>query len=277
MQELSLGYSPCPNDTYIFYALTHDKLGRHGLRFRERLEDVETLNQLALEGVLDVTKISCHALCFLRDQYWVLRSGGALGRGCGPLLVARDLQHVSELKGKRVALPGPYTTAALLFRLLRCDFGEEIFLPFHEIMNAVKNGEVDAGVIIHESRFTYHSYGLKMLMDLGEWWEQETGHPIPLGCIVARRSLGASVVRAVEGIVKDSIAYAGAHLEEVKRYVRRHSQEMSEEVCAAHIALYVNNYSFDLGRDGQTAIDVLLRRAEAIGLVPTSKNTWLIK
>jgi 1,4-dihydroxy-6-naphthoate synthase len=272
MNVLTLGYSPCPNDTHIFYALVHGRVECRGLAFRERLEDVETLNSLALRGTLDVSKVSCHALGFLRDEYCVLRAGAALGRGCGPLVVARDYSGMDELKGKRVALPGRYTTASLLFRLSCYDFAETVFLPFHMIMDAVARGEVDAGVIIHESRFTYESCGLTKLMDLGEWWEQETGHPIPLGCVVARRSLGAAFLSDMEHVLRDSIVYANGRPSEAKDYIRGHSREMSNEVCAAHIGLYVNDYSLDLGSDGEAALNALLHRAETSGLVPKSSK-----
>ncbi len=277
MNALTLGYSPCPNDTHIFYALAHGRVECGGLRFRERLEDVETLNQFALTGVLDVSKVSCHVLGFIRDEYCVLRAGGALGRGCGPLVVARDYTSMDELKGKRVALPGRYTTASLLFHLFGSDFGEAVFLPFHMIMNAVRKGEVDAGVIIHESRFTYASYGLKKVVDLGDWWEKETGLPIPLGCVVARRSLGRATLSGMELLLRDSILYANEHPAEVNGYIRQHAQEMNDEVCAAHINLYVNDFSLELGREGESALETLLVMAESRGLIPKSYNELLIK
>lgn len=277
MQTLTLGYSPCPNDTYIFYALTHGKIDCNGLQFRERLEDVETLNRLTLEKELDVSKVSCHALGFIRDEYCVLRTGAALGRGCGPLVVARDYGRMEELKGKRVALPGRHTTASLLFGLYGSGCGELVFLPFHMIMDAVARGEVDAGVIIHESRFTYASYGLNKVMDLGDWWERDTGHPIPLGCIVARRSLGCRTLSGIERMLRESICYADGNPSDVKGYIRDHSQEMSDEVCAAHIELYVNDYTLGLGEEGESAMEALLARAEASGLVPVSNKKLFIK
>ena len=277
MQRLTLGYSPCPNDTHIFYALAHRRVVRKDLSFTERLEDVETLNRLALEGALDVSKVSCHALGLVRDEYCVLRAGGAMGKGCGPLVVARDFTCMSELKGKRVALPGRFTTASLLFQLYGSGCGEAVFMPFHKIMEAVGKGEVDAGVIIHESRFTYASLGLRKVADLGEWWEMETGHPIPLGCVIARRSLGKARLSGLESLLRESIFYAAENPGEVHDYIRRHSQEMSEDVCAAHIRLYVNEYSMDLGREGESALKALLARAEAKGLVPNSEKTLFIK
>ena len=265
-----MGYSPCPNDTFIFYALVHGLVNSAGYSFAERLEDVETLNQLALQGELDITKISYHLLGFVRKDYCLLRSGGALGRGCGPLVVSRRFTAMEELKGKRIAVPGRYTTAYLLLRLFDPELDNIVLLPFHEIMGAVARDEVDAGVIIHESRFTYADYSLIQLLDLGEWWEQETGHPIPLGGIVAKRSLGHDSLAAIDRALKASVEYAYAHPGEANAYIRAHSQEMSTEVCAAHIALYVNSFSLDLGSEGEAAVSALLARAEASGLVPPS-------
>jgi 1,4-dihydroxy-6-naphthoate synthase len=270
MLNISLGYSPCPNDTFIFYPLVHGLVGDPQFSFRERLEDVETLNRLALAGELDITKISFHLLGFIRKEYCLLRSGGALGRGCGPLVVSRRFTDMGELKGKRVAVPGRYTTACLLLRLFDPELDNILFLPFHEIMGAVASGQVDAGVIIHESRFTYPEYGLTRLLDLGEWWEKETGHPIPLGGIVAKRSLGEEAVAAIDRMLRASVEYGFAHPAEANAYIRAHSQEMSEEVCAAHIKLYVNSFSLNLGSEGEAAVTTLLSRAEAAGLVPLS-------
>jgi 1,4-dihydroxy-6-naphthoate synthase len=272
MQNLTLGYSPCPNDTFIFFPLIHGLVDTYGFRFSERLEDVETLNRLALEKELDISKISFHLLGFIRDDYCLLRSGGALGRGCGPLVVSGNFNDMGELRGKRIAVPGRYTTAYLLLRLFDPSLDNVVFLPFHEIMGAVASGAADAGVIIHESRFTYPGYGLKKLLDLGEWWEGDTGHPIPLGGIVAKRSLGKEKVSAFDRLLRDSVEYSLAHPEEANRYIRAHSQEMSDEVCAAHIRLYVNDFSIDLGNEGEAAVNTLLSRAEAAGLIPHSRQ-----
>jgi 1,4-dihydroxy-6-naphthoate synthase len=270
MPNLSLGYSPCPNDTFIFYPLVHGLVGSKDFSFRERLEDVETLNRLALRGELDITKISFHLLGFIREEYCLLRSGAALGRGCGPLVVSGRFARMGELRGKRIAVPGRYTTAHLLLRLFDPELDNIVFLPFHEIMGAVASGEADAGVIIHESRFTYPEYGLTKLLDLGEWWEKESGHPIPLGGIVAKRSLGRETVDSIDRMLRASVEYGLAHPAEANAYIRSHSREMSAEVCAAHIRLYVNNFSLDLGDDGEAAVATLLSRAEAAGLVPRS-------
>lgn len=266
---LSLGFSPCPNDTFIFNALIH-RLVDSPLRFAERLEDVETLNRLVLERALDVSKISYHLLGHIRDGYCLLRSGGALGRGCGPLVVARQGGDISSLRGKTIAVPGKYTTALLLLRLFDPLLDRFEVMPFDRIMEAVADGVADAGLIIHESRFTYPEHGLVQLLDLGEWWERETGRPIPLGGIVARRSLGKEAIAAIDLALRESVEYAFAHPEAAAGYIRAHSQEMSEEVCASHIGLYVNSFSRDLGSEGAEAVATLLARGEAAGLIPCS-------
>lgn len=273
MKTLTLGFSPCPNDTFIFHALVHGLVDCPGIALAERLEDVETLNRLALDEALDIAKVSFHLLGHIRDNYVLLRSGGAMGRGCGPLVVSARFTGMDQLKGRRIAVPGRYTTASLLLRLFDPHLDDIVHIPFNEIMGAIARGEVDAGVIIHESRFTYQEAGLSRLLDLGEWWERETGRPIPLGGIVARRSLGKEVVLAIESSLRASVAYALAHPAEANDYIRAHSQEMSDEVCAAHVNLYVNNFSLDLGAEGEAAVSALLSRAEAVGLVPRSTRS----
>ncbi|MBI1922263.1 MAG: 1,4-dihydroxy-6-naphthoate synthase [Geobacter sp.] len=274
---LSLGFSPCPNDTFIFHALVHGLVQAGGLKFTERLEDVETLNRLVLDRALDISKISYHLLGHVRDDYCLLRSGGALGRGCGPLLVAGENIDTDRLNGKRIAVPGQYTTAALLLRLFSPFLADIEYMPFHEIMPAVAEGSVDAGVIIHESRFTFQEYGLVKLLDLGEWWEQETGHPIPLGGIVAKRSLGSDIITAVDAALRASVEHAFAHPADSLPYIRAHSQEMSDEVCASHIGLYVNPFSIDLGDEGMAAVKTLLGRAEAAGIIPPYSSPLFCK
>ena len=262
----SLGFSPCPNDTFIFYALVRDRLPG-APRFREILEDIETLNGMAGGGELDVVKVSFHALAHLREKYCLLRSGGALGRGCGPLVVARKALSPGELGRRKVAIPGALTTAALLLRLFAPDSPAPVLLPFHEIMPAVRDGRVDAGVIIHESRFTYPDYGLRQVVDLGEWWEQETGRPIPLGGIAARRKLRAEAIAAIDKALRRSVEYAHAHPEETREYVAAHAQEMERAVVESHIALYVNEFTIDYGSEGTAAIEELMRRAGRAGIV----------
>ncbi|HEY5514453.1 MAG TPA: 1,4-dihydroxy-6-naphthoate synthase [Geomonas sp.] len=273
---LSLGFSPCPNDTFIFHALVHGRVPCGGLSFRERLEDVETLNRLALTGLLDVSKVSYHLMGRILKDYLLLRPGGALGRGCGPLLVAREPLDPAQLKGKRIALPGQFTTAALLLRLFDPSLTDLVYLPFDRIMGAVADGSVAAGVIIHESRFTFASLGLRQVLDLGQWWEAETGHPIPLGGIAARRSLGQETLLALERGLAQSVRYAFDHPGEARPYIRAHSQEMSDEVCDAHIALYVNNFSLGLGGEGEAAVRLLLERAAVAGIIPTSNEPLFV-
>lgn len=269
-QELTLGFSPCPNDTFMFYPLVHNLVDTGGLSYRERLEDVETLNRLALDGVLDISKVSYHAFGHIRSEYALLRSGSALGRGCGPLLVAAGTTSLSELRVKTIAVPGQHTTALLLLKLFDPKLANFIVMPFNEIMDSVLKGNVDAGLIIHESRFTYQGFGLHKLLDLGEWWENETGLPIPLGGIVARRSLGVETIAAVERALRHGVEYARAHPEEAARYIGEHAHEMSPDVCASHIGLYVNDFSADLGNEGIEAISCLMQRAELAGLVEPS-------
>lgn len=268
MQQLTLGYSPCPNDTFIFYGLTHGRIQLAGMTLQERLEDVETLNQLALKKALDLTKISYHALGHLRQDYALLRSGGALGRGCGPLVVSRQPASMSQLKGKRIAIPGRLTTANLLLQLYGAGFEQIVEMPFHRIMAAVADGIVDAGVIIHESRFTYRQQGLLPVLDLGQWWEEDTGSPIPLGGILVRRSLGTSCIRQLDAALRDSVIYAQQHPEQPMAYIRQHAQELSDRVIREHIKLYVNEFSVDLGEAGLQAVRILFERAERRGLIP---------
>jgi 1,4-dihydroxy-6-naphthoate synthase len=267
-RSLSLGYSPCPNDTFIFYAMVHGLLKTPEFTVSERLEDVETLNRLALTRRLDLTKISYHALGHLRSDYALLRSGGALGRGCGPLVVARTETEMAQLRGKPFAVPGRLTTANLLLQLHGAGFEDVRELPFHRIMAAVAQGEVEAGVIIHESRFTFKEHGLVQILDLGQWWEEETGLALPLGGILARRDLGADLIARVDEALRESVAYAFAHPQEPRAYIRAHSQELADEVIENHIALYVNDFTLDLGEEGERAVQELFRRAEARRIIP---------
>lgn len=265
---MQLGYSFCPNDTFIFYALAHGKVATP-FPVTEILEDVETLNRWALEGRLPLTKISYAAYGRLRDKYVALRSGGALGRGVGPLLVAR--KPVDNLVDKRIAIPGKNTTAFMLLSLHTPGF-IPIEMRYDQIMPAVERGEVDAGLIIHESRFTYHRHGLQKVLDLGEWWEGVTGLPLPLGAILARRDLGEQTIRALDKAVRQSLEYAYAHPQETVAYIKQHAQELEDQVIWAHIRTYVNEFSLDLGPEGERAVAELFRRAEARGLITPSTN-----
>lgn len=273
---LTLGFSPCPNDTFIFFALVHGRLAPGRVSFAPPLlADVETLNCWALAGRLDVSKLSFHALGHVLDRYVLLGAGAALGRGCGPLLVARP-GRLPDLAAARIAIPGAYTTAAMLLRLYLPEARRLQIMPFDRIMPAVARGEVDCGVIIHESRFTYREQGLSCLRDLGQWWEEETGLPIPLGCIVARRSLGAETARAVEEAIAASLRWARGHPDASLDYIRAHAQEMNEDVLQRHISLYVNDFSLAMGEEGRAAVAELLRRGREAGIFPAVENApWI--
>ncbi|GGM00711.1 1,4-dihydroxy-6-naphthoate synthase [Deinococcus aerophilus] len=263
---LQLGYSFCPNDTFIFHAL-HAGLVRGPLPVQEVLEDVQTLNDWAVEGRLPMTKISYRAYFEVMDRYVALRAGGALGRGVGPLIVTRG--DVQDLNGRRVASPGALTTAELLLRLVYPEV-EVVRMRYDAVMPAVERGEVDAGLIIHESRFTYPQHGLTRLLDLGAWWEQDTGLPLPLGAILVRRDLAPQLQWALNDAVRASLEYAHAHPEAATAYIREHALEMSDEVMRAHIDLYVNDFSLDVGGEGTRAVQELHRRAVAVGAAPAS-------
>lgn len=257
--KLTLGFSPCPNDTFIFDALVNNKIDTGDLQFEVMLEDVQTLNEWALEGKLDISKISYGALTGILPEYILLNAGGALGKGAGPLLITKvDLKNTETVDDMLVAVPGKNTTAHVLFSLAFPQVKQKKFMIFSDIENAVLNGEVDAGVIIHENRFTYEQKGLKKIMDLGEFWEQQTGYPIPLGGIVMKRSIDESARRQVDELIRQSLAYAYAHYPVISDYVRAHAQEMEETVMRQHIDLYVNNYSLGLGDEGRAAIQKFL-------------------
>ena len=271
MTPLTIGFSPCPNDTFIFNKLVHSAPQPGEPQFAApHLEDVETLNQWAFEQRLDITKLSYHAAAHLLDDYCLLPSGGALGRGCGPLLVSREDYQVSDLVGKRIAIPGRLTTAALLFRLFLPECTDLVEMRFEQIMDAISSGEVGGGVIIHESRFTYQGRGLRCLQDLGQWWEKSSGMPIPLGCIGARRSLGSALIGAVDRQIKASLVWAREHREEGGAYIRHHAQETEMEVIRSHIDLYVNDFSYDLGDEGRRSVEALFARARQEEIIPRS-------
>ncbi|MBM9520150.1 1,4-dihydroxy-6-naphthoate synthase [Desulforhopalus vacuolatus] len=275
MNPLSLGFSPCPNDTFIFHALVHNLVECPVALAEPQLADVELLNQQALAGKLDITKLSFNALGHLLEEYCVLSAGAALGRGCGPLLItpAEHSGGISALAGKKIAIPGRYTTAALLLQMFLSENAagcELVELRFDHIMDAVKSGTVAAGVIIHESRFTYADQGFVCLQDLGEWWERLTGTAIPLGCIAAKRTLGGETIAALERAIAASVRYAFAHPGESLPWIRQHSQELAPEVVQSHISLYVNNWSADLGTEGMAAIETFLERGRTAGVLPPS-------
>jgi 1,4-dihydroxy-6-naphthoate synthase len=256
--QLSLGFSPCPNDTFIFDALVNGKIDTEGLTFEVVLEDVETLNQWAMQGRLDISKISYGVLPLVLDRYRLLEAGGALGKGVGPLLISRAPMPLTAINGCRIAIPGKQTTAHLLFSLAFPQAQKREFMIFSAIEEAVLSGAVDCGVIIHENRFTYAQKGLFKLMDLGEFWEAETGAPIPLGGIVMRRGPEAALMQKVDGLIRKSLEYAFAGYPFLPDYVKDHAQEMDEKVMRQHIDLYVNDYSLALGEEGRKAVRILL-------------------
>jgi 1,4-dihydroxy-6-naphthoate synthase len=272
-----LAYSPCPNDTFIFTPWVEGRIA-DAPPVVARYEDIDTLNRVALAGEPDVVKISFHAYGHLRDRYILLRSGGALGRGCGPLVVSRAPFDAGDLAGRVVAIPGRLTTAALLVRLFAPGLADShiVVMPFHEIMPAVCRGDVDAGVIIHESRFTYQRHGLVQIVDLGEWWERETRQAIPLGGIAMRRDLGDALIRRTERTLTASVDYAHAHPEHVWPTVRRHAQEMEDDVMRQHIELYVNDFTRNCGGEGEAAIRFLLDRARTLDIVPASHQRLFV-
>jgi len=268
-RELTLGFSPCPNDTYIFYALLHGKVRLPGFRFSPIIEDVEELNRLAMAAMPDITKVSCHVLGHILDGYCLLSTGGALGRGCGPLLVAREPLSPERLRGRKVAVPGRFTTAFLLLSLYDGGVVENaVPMPFNQIMEEISKGGVDAGLIIHEGRFTYRGYGLHQIVDLGKWWEEETGLPIPLGGIVTKRSLGEETISGVEKVIRESLLYARTFPDEPAEFIAGLAQEISKEVQKRHIELYVNDFSIDMGKEGREAVKHLLERGYRNGILP---------
>ncbi len=271
MKPLSLGFSPCPNDTFIFYALTHDKIDAEGVQFDQPyLEDVETLNDWAMQGRLDVTKLSFHALGHVLDKYCILSAGSALGRGCGPLLICRPGMKLDKMK--KVAIPGRYTTAALLFRMFLPGCSNLVEMRFDTILEAVEKGEVDGGVIIHESRFTYADQGLQSLVDLGQWWEDISGLPIPLGCIAARRSLGKERLAKIDKAIQKSLQFSFNEPKKCLPYIRMHSQELEDSVIQDHIGLYVNDFSLQLGEEGVAAVLAFLEKGRREGILPENQN-----
>ena len=259
--KLTFGFTPCPNDAFAFHALVHG-LVPAPFEVEPVLLDIEELNRRAAKGELQLTKLSFGAAAAAGDGYRLLRSGAALGRGVGPLVVAREPGSLEEAAARCVAVPGRETTAFLLLRLAAPALGDVVELRYDRILDAVVSGDADAGLIIHESRFTYADHGLVAVADLGEWWEGETGLPVPLAGIFARSDLEPELVDA-EAAIRTSVEYAFANPEASRDYVRSLSKEMSDEVCAAHIALYVNEHSVDIGDEGLAAIDRLLGRAAA--------------
>ncbi|HTL09397.1 MAG TPA: 1,4-dihydroxy-6-naphthoate synthase [Chitinophagaceae bacterium] len=257
--KCTLGFSPCPNDTFIFDALVNNKIDTGGFTFDVVMEDVQTLNRWAMEGKLTISKISYGSLPLVLDNYIVLNAGGALGKGVGPLLISKnELRDPAQIEDKTIAIPGENTTAHMLFSLAYPKAKNKSFLVFSAIEEAVLQGSADLGVIIHENRFTYQQKGLKKIIDLGDYWEQQTQSPIPLGGIVIKRSVDSIAQQKIDALIKESVAYAFAHYPLLAPYVKEHSQEMEEQVMRQHIDLYVNDFSLALGSAGKAAVHKLL-------------------
>ena len=278
--KLTLGFSPCPNDTFIFDALIHHKIDTEGMDFEVFYDDVETLNQKAMRGELDITKLSYHAFAYVADKYVLLDAGSALGFGVGPMLISdfeisiSDLENgeirngKSEIRNPLIGIPGKYTTANFLLGLAFPNATNKVELVFSDIENAVLEGRVDIGLIIHENRFTYQDKGLKKIIDLGDYWEKETGCAIPLGGIVANRNLPLDVQHKINRVLRKSVEFAFENPKSGLEFIRSHAQEMSEEVMYKHIDLYVNKYSVDLGIEGRKAINLLFEKALEKQIIP---------
>ena len=274
--KLTLGYSPCPNDCFIFDALVHQKIDTEGLDFEVVLDDVETLNRKAMAAELDITKLSFHAFAYVLNHYILLRAGSALGFNCGPLLISKTTLTDPQKQIKTVAIPGKLTTANFLLSLAFPDLKNKTELLFSDIEDAVLNEKVDAGLIIHENRFTYLKKGLKKVMDLGEYWDTLIHAPIPLGGIVIKRNIDAAIQQKVNRLINKSVAYAFANPQSSMPYVKLHAQAMDETVIKQHIQLYVNNFSLDLGETGMNAVNLLFDKAEELGLFKRKDQQLMI-
>ena len=272
--NLTLGFSPCPNDCFMFDAMVHRRIDLEGLEFDVRMADIEALNAAAFAGDVDITKLSFHAYAYCADDYVLLDAGSALGRNCGPLLISQRPISPEEVAAGhlRIAIPGKYTTANFLLSLAFPRATDKSECLFSEIEGGVLDGRFDAGLIIHENRFTYADRGLKKIIDLGEFWESETGAAIPLGGIVINRRLPDDVRQRVNRVMRRSVEYAFANRDASLPFVRAHAQAMSDDVMYKHIDLYVNDYSVDLGVDGRRAVEVLFERARASGVIPEMKE-----
>jgi len=277
--NLSLGFSPCPNDCFMFDAIVHQRIDLEGLEFSVRLADVEALNQAAFAGDADITKLSYHAYAYCSGDYVLLDAGSALGRNCGPLLISKRAIAAADVASGslRIAIPGKFTTANFLLGLAFPKARDKTPLVFSEIESALLDERFDAGLIIHENRFTYADKGLKKIIDLGEYWETETGAPIPLGGIVIKRALPGEVKQRVNRVLRRSVEYAFAHRTASLDYVRAHAQEMSDEVMYKHIDLYVNEFSVDLGAEGRRAVELLFERAAATGIIPQPSSSLFLE
>lgn len=265
---IRLGFSPCPNDTFIFNGLVNGLVPLTDYQVQEELHDVETLNKMAFDSRLDVTKLSFFAWLMVKDRYRLLNSGGALGFGCGPVVVAKKLLTLEDMASCRIVLPGEWTTAHLLFRMWAPQADDRIFVPYDRIFETLSTGQADCGVIIHESRFTFRQQGYHQVLDLGAWWEDLTEMPIPLGCIAAHQRLGDPTADLVDRAIRQSITRAHENPDATLPYIRSHAQEMTAEVLDAHIQTFVNEFSLDLGERGRAAVAILEEKARHTGIIP---------
>ena len=268
MQKITLGFSPCPNDTFIFDALVNHKIDTGGIDFNFHIADVAELNKMAFQGTLDITKLSYHALGYVLDKYELLHAGSALGNNCGPLLIAKKQINLEEVKNLKIAIPGKFTTANFLLSWAFPEATQKEEMLFSEIEEAVLKSNADAGLIIHENRFTYQEKGLKKLVDLGEYWETKTQLPIPLGGIVVRRSLPLIIKQKINALIRQSVERALNKPNDTLLYVSQYAQEMNPNVMMQHIELYVNKYSVNLGEKGREAITRLFQTAQAKNIIP---------
>ena len=267
-EKFTLGFSPCPNDTFIFDAMVHGKVDTEGLSFDHQFHDVEALNQMAVKGELDITKLSYHAFAHVTSKYVLLNAGSALGRGCGPLLIAAEKELGADVSRIDVAIPGVLTTANFLFSLAFPNVENKVEMLFSKIEDALLKGEVEAGVIIHENRFTYEKKGLHKILDLGQYWERTTNLPIPLGGIVVKKDLSPDIQKKINRIMKRSVEYALNDPTSSSDFVRAHSQEMDDQVLKSHIEMYVNEFTVDLGDEGKNAIKTLFEMAQKLNIIP---------
>ena len=275
--RITLGYSPCPNDTFIFGALANGLIDTQGIDFEIVMDDVEALNKMAFAGILDVTKLSYHAFAHLTTTYRLLQAGSALGNNCGPLLVAKTPLDTAQIEHARIAIPGKMTTANFLLSLAYPNAIHKVETLFSDIENAVCDGHCDAGLIIHENRFTYQQKGLVKLLDLGEYWESTTGLPIPLGGIVIKKEYPSEVQQLVNQLIRESVTFAYAHTDQVMPYIRTHAQAMEDHVMQSHIDLYVNEYSIDLGGKGRHAVQTMFSMANEKGLIGDYDRNFMIQ
>jgi len=270
-REICIGHSPDPDDAFMFYALTHGKLDTGGLKIKHDIADIETLNHRAVEGELEVTALSVHAYGYVMDKYALLPCGGSFGDGVGPIVVAKKKMDVGELADDRIAVPGTMTTAYLLLKLLLINFRFEV-VPFDRIMDAVLTGEVDAGLLIHEGQITYEKLGLHKIVDLGRWWHEDIGLPVPLGVNAVRKDLGKQLMRHVSELMRQSIEYGFAHREEAVAYATQYGRGMDAPTTDRFVGMYVNEWTRDMGQKGRESIARLLTRGYHAALLPRPVN-----